>query len=60
MLSGMDGGLGQVVSWGSFRMKSTLGKGRGCKKHKEKNGEKMGRAKIHADCYKKISNKCRK
>jgi len=41
----MDGELGQVGSWGGFRMGSTLDKGRGGKKHKEKNGESMGRGK---------------
>ena len=41
--SGMDGEFGQVGSRGDFRMKSTMGKGRGCKKHKEKNGKSMGR-----------------
>jgi hypothetical protein len=54
----MDGELGQVGSWGGFRMESTLGKGRGGKKHKEKNGESMGRVNKKADCNKIIKNSC--
>jgi hypothetical protein len=50
----MDGELGQVGSWGDFRMKNTLGKRRGCEKHKEENGEKMGRARRNVDGYKNM------
>jgi hypothetical protein len=56
VLSGMDGELGQVGSWGGFRMESTLGKRRGGKKHKGKNGESMGRGKNKADPNKIIKN----